>query len=404
MKAILARFARLLAALSFLGGAVAFSVLLWATRPVAERKPLDESLPVVETMPVRYGPASFELPSQGVVEARRRSELAAEVAGKVIETNPAFEIGLRLAEGDWLVRLDPTDHEAARAAAAATLAEAEAALASEEARAEQARNDWRRLGHGGDPPDLTVRGPQVRSARARVESAAAALARAEADLRRSTVTAPFDCIVSEKRTELGSFLAPGAAVASVFATGPFEVRLPLPVDRLQFLDLKDGQGLPGGVEILVSAAGETTRLPARIVRTEGEIDRASRSAYLVAEIEGSTGSAVAIQPGLFVKAIIRGRTLPRLAKIPFPAFVDLERVAVVAPDDTLQFRDVTVVYREMDAVYVSDGPTESDRLCLTELSSMIAGLKVSPKPVPADPSDGRGDPSAPLQPVPKPAP
>jgi multidrug efflux system membrane fusion protein len=380
MKSVLKRLSRILASLAFLGAAAAFSVLLWATRPVAEKNPPSDSLPVVEVLPVRYEAIAFNLPTQGIVEARRRSDLAAEVAGRVVEVNPAFEAGMRLAEGSWLIRLDPTDYRAAVAAAASTLADAEATLASEEARAEQARSDWRRLGHGGDPPDLTVRGPQVRSARARAASAAAALERAETDLGRCEVVAPFDCIVSAKRTELGSYLVPGAAVASVFATGPFEVRLPLPVDRLQFLELEDGVGKPGGVEIHLTAGGETVNLPARIVRAEGEIDRASRSAYLVAEIGGTAEGAVAVQPGLFVKATIRGRTMPSLAKVPFPAFVDLERVAVVAPDDTLEFRDVTVVFREGESVYVSGGVAEGERLCLTELPSMIRGLKVSPAP------------------------
>ncbi len=378
MKAALKRFARIFVSLGFLAVAAGVSALLWATRPVAERKPPEETLPVVEVMEVRFEPVSFDLPSQGVVEARRRSELAAEVSGRVVEVNPAFEVGMRLGEGEWLVRIDPTDYRAASAAAAASLADAEAALVSEEARAELALSDWSRMGRGGDPPDLTVRGPQVRSARAQVVSAAAALARAETDLARCEVRVPFDCIVAAKRTELGSFLAPGSPVGEVFATGPFEVRLPLPVDRLQFVDLADGVGTPGGVEIHLSTGSGSTTLPARIVRTEGEIDRSSRSAFLVAEIEGTGEGAVPVQPGLFVRATIRGRTVPALARVPFPAFVDLERVAVVAPDDTLTLRRVEVVYREGETVYVSGGVAEGDRLCLTELPSMIVGLKVDP--------------------------
>lgn len=388
MKPLLKRLSRILASIVFLGGAAAFSALLWATRPIAEKKPPSDALPVVRVEAARYGTVSFDLPTQGIVEARRRSELAAEVAGKVVEVNPEFEVGIRLSEGAWLVRLDPTDYRAAVAAAAAALAEAEAALASEEARAEQARSDWRRLGHGGDAPDLTVRGPQVRSAKARVASSAAALERAEIDLGRCEIRTPFDCVVSAKRTDLGNYLVPGAGVAAVFAAGPFEVRLPLPVDRLQFLDLEGGVGAPGGVTIHLSVGGETIDLPARIVRAEGEIDQASRSAYFVAEIDASAEGGLAVQPGLFVRATIRGRPVPGVAKVSFPAFVDLGRVAVVAPDDTLQFRDVTVVYREGESVYVTDGVAEGERLCLTELPSMIRGLRVSPLSAGADEATG----------------
>jgi multidrug efflux pump subunit AcrA (membrane-fusion protein) len=137
-------------------------------------------------------------------------------------------------------------------------------------------------------------------------------------------------------------------------------------------------GILWEVEIIATAGGTTNRFPARIVRSEGEIDRASRSVYLVAEVNAAGGPAVGLQPGLFVKASVRGRTIPDRARIPFTAFVDLERVAVVAPDETLQFRDVTVVFRDEEAVYISEGLKDGELICLTELPSMIQGLKVSP--------------------------
>jgi hypothetical protein len=102
---------------------------------------------------------------------------------------------------------------------------------------------------------------------------------------------------------------------------------------------------------------------------------------------------------LFVKAQIAGRSIPDRARIPFSAFVDLERVAIVAPDNTLQFRDVTVVFRDEDSVYISGGVAEGDLLCLTELPAMITGQEVTPKPI--DPGAAAGNVE---EPAPKPTP
>lgn len=391
------RFARVIIGIAILLAGVAISLLLWVTRPQAEKKTVVETFPVVEVQAVHYQPEAFDIPSQGIVEASRRSSLAAEVPGKVTEVNPLFHTGNRVDEGTWLVRIDPTDYHAARALAAANLADAKAALVSEEARVEQAERDWRKIGSGGEASDLTLRGPQLRGAQAQAQSAEAALEKAEADVRRTEIVAPFDCVIASTRTEVGSYLTTAAPVAEVFETN-YEVRLPLSVDQLQFLTL-DGKGNPvGDLEIMATVGGTTNRYTARIVRTEGEIDRSSRSAYLIAEVKAGEGGAMGLQPGLFVKASIRGRTIPHLARIPFSAFVGLDQVAIVAPDNTLQFREVTVVFRDEDAVYISDGLEENDLVSLTELSAMIKGQKVAPKrAVPEGPA-------AEVEPAPKPTP
>ena len=398
------RFARFFIGLAILAGGIAFSVLLWVTRPQAEKEKLVEIDPVVEVMPVRFEEMTFDMPSQGIIEATRRTSLAAAVAGRVIEVNPLFDVGNRVSAGTWLVKIDPVDYGAARAAADAALADAESALVEEKARVQQAKRDWIQLGSGGEPTALASRQPQLRSAEARVESARNALEKAVIDVERATITAPFDGVIASTATEVGSYLVPGATVADIFESR-YEVRLPLSVDQLQFLQVNEKGDPVGDVDIIATVAGEATHYRGRIVRTEGEIDRSSRSAYLVAEVDSGDsgkGGPRGLQPGLFVKAQIAGRSIPNRARIPFSAFVDLERVAIVAPDETLQFRDVTVVFRDEDSVYISGGVEEGDLLCLTELPAMITGQKVSPKPV--DSAAPGAAPGNVEEPAPKPTP
>jgi RND family efflux transporter MFP subunit len=377
-------------------------MLLWVTRPQAEKENSVEIDPVVEVMPVRYEEMTFDMPSQGLIEATRRTSLAASVAGRVVEVNPLFDVGNRISAGTWMVKIDPVDYGAARAAAAASLADAESALVEENARVQQAKRDWIKLGNGGEPTELASRQPQLRSAEARVESARKALEKAVIDIERATITAPFDGVIASTGTEVGSYLMPGATVADIFETR-YEVRLPLSVDQLQFLQVNEKGDPVGEVGIIATVAGEATRYQGRIVRTEGEIDRSSRSAYLVAEVDSAATGTSGLQPGLFVKAQIAGRSIPNRARIPFSAFVDLEQVAIVAPDNTLQFRDVTVVFRDEDSVYISGGVEEGELLCLTELPAMITGQKVAPKPVEPSATPG-ASPGNVEEPAPKPTP
>lgn len=399
------RFARFFIGLLIFVGALAFSLLLWVTRPQADRVVTDEIIPLVEVLPVRYEEMSFDMPSQGIIEASRRTTLAAPVAGPVIEVNPLFEVGHRVSAGTWLVKIDPVNYQAALANAASALADAEAALVEERARVEQAKRDWSKLGRSGIASELASRQPQLRGAEARVDSARAALRKAENDQANTLIKAPFDGIVAASSTEVGSYLTEGAAVAEIFETR-YEIRLPLSVDQLPFLKVDDKGDPIGEVKILATVGSGTREYRGHIVRTEGEIDRSSRSAYLVAEVEVGAdldGPQHRLQPGLFVRAEIAGRLLPNCAQIPFSAFVDLDRVAIVAPDNTLQFRDVTVVYRDEDHVYVSGGVEENELLCLTELPAMITGREVVPhrtdQPVPIPAADGDVE-----EPAPKPTP
>jgi RND family efflux transporter MFP subunit len=375
------RIVGILIGLAAIAAGVVISSILWKTRPTADVEVEKGQPTAVRVMKAEYRDRRFTIPSQGLVEASRRSLIAAEVPGRVLSTSEQFEAGLRVKKNDVLLTIDPADFEAALAQTGAGVAEAKAALANEKARSLQAEKDWKKLGNGEEVPDLVRRGPQLRSAEAQVKSAEAALLKAEVDLGRTGIRAPYDAVIASTSTEMGSYLTPGAPVAEIFEIAPFEIRLPLSIDQVQFLSANENGEPTGAITILASAGGSTATWSGEIVRTEGEIDRSSRSVYIVARINPrSDDGAAALQPGQFVRAEVPGRIVPGLARLPFSAFLDLDTVLIVDPDNRLRFRDVTVVFREGDNVYISDGPAEGENVCLTELSRPIEGAIVTPQP------------------------
>jgi RND family efflux transporter MFP subunit len=373
------RYLKLIMGIGSLVLAIGLASLLWATKPEAVKKPPVTSVPTVEVLPIQYGTYTFEIPSQGLVEATRRSRLASEVTGRIVAVSPKFHAGYQVEEGEILLTLEKTDYEAALANAKANLANAEASLASEVARAEQAERDWRKLGSGGEAPDLVKRGPQRRSAEAMAAAATAAVTQAESNLRRTEIRSPYAAVIASTNTDLGSYLTPGAPVAEIFSTAPYQVRLPVSLDEAAFLSSDPAELGKHPVPLSVEVAGVESKWTARILRTEGEINQASRSLYLVAEVSPNSNEGGApLQPGLFVKAALPSRPIPHLTPVPFAAFLDLRRVAVVDENNLLQFREITVSHRESDLVYVSDGLAEGERVCLTELPGMVEGLRVEP--------------------------
>ncbi len=166
--------------------------------------------------------------SQGTVQPRTRSTLLPEVSGKVIEVGASFRPGGFFLQDSVLLKLDPVDYETALVVAKASLAQVQVVLAEEQAKASQARESWKALGKSGEPSALALRLPQMTKAEADVAAAKAQVAKAERDLERTVVRAPYDGQVLEQLVDVGQFVSQVTPLGKIFATDYVEIRLPLP--------------------------------------------------------------------------------------------------------------------------------------------------------------------------------
>ncbi len=359
-----------------LGGGVAATVGLYLSRPKAKIEPTEKVNPLVEVLSVRSEEVEIKLPSQGLIEAKHMTTLAAEVGGKIISISDKFEAGGEFAEGEIMLEIDSADYEANLAQSKSNLEEAKLALDSEQARATQAERDWKSLGNGKQASDLTLRKPQLAGAKAKVAAAEAAVAKAERDLERTKLKAPYAARIERTQADLGAYIGMGNPLASIFSVGPYEVRLPLSLDDFAFVEqAADGQP-QADAELSVTAAGKTFTWNSEVVRTEGQIERSSRSVYLVAEVTADKDAATLLQPGLFVEAEVNGITLKSVFRVPLQAFHDLDRVIVVSPDNKLYFREVEVIRREGGDAIVGKGLQNDERLLMTEMGDVVEQMTV----------------------------
>jgi RND family efflux transporter MFP subunit len=364
----------LLIGVGLLGAAYAAVQLMAKFRPEAVVIEKPKLLTTVETLVAQSSQVTIQIPSQGVVESARSTSLAAEVVGRIIETSPRFEVGERFAEGEIILRIDDSDYQSALIQAEASLAEARSALVTEQARAEQSARDWKKLGTDQPPSDLVLRKPQLDSAKARVSAATGALEKAKRDLERTRITAPFAGRLSTKRTELGSFVSPGSVLAEFTSVGRHRIRLPIQVEDLIFLP-KIQQEVPIPVTLKAEASGRQYEWQGTVLRSEGEVERASRSIFLVADAAEKDPSDL-LQPGLFVTAKIQGQTLDKVFRIPRAAFLDQDRLLLVDAQNRLRFRKVEVIRPDGLDLLVAAGLENGDRICLTTLAAPVEGMEV----------------------------
>jgi len=351
-------------------------------RSTPERAQPEPLAPLVRVQEVFARDVRLDVASSGEVVARTETSLVAEVGGRVVEVSPVLAAGGYFGKGEVLVRIDPRDYRVAVTRAKARVAQEEVRFSREEGEAEIARRDWDRLGGEGEPDPLVLRVPQLAEALAGLESARAELEKAQLDLERTAVRAPYDGRVRAKNVDLGQFVTPGTPVASVFADDVAEVRLAIPPDEIVWLDLalnnRTGENGPP-VLLRPSVGGRQFEWTGRIVRVEGEVDRRTRMFHVVAQVEdpyrrrsGSEGSALPV--GLYVNASIDGRLEEGVFVLPRSAVRRGQQVLVVE-EEALHVREVEVVRISGDEALVR-GLSDGDLVCLSNLEITVDGMAV----------------------------
>lgn len=195
---------RTLLPLLILGGCVYAAWWFIANPPVQTTMEMPPTLVRVEGTVLHKTTHQIKARSQGAVQPRTRSTLLPEVSGKIIEINPAFRPGGFFNKDEILMKLvDPVDYETAIIVAKAAQAQAEVTLVEEKARAEQARENWKAMGRAGQPSALVLRAPQVTQAEADVSAAKARVLKAERDMERTIIRAPYTGQVLKQSADLG---------------------------------------------------------------------------------------------------------------------------------------------------------------------------------------------------------
>ncbi len=366
-------------------GAVAISFLLIQARPAAQQTAAPPPALLVSVAAASRSPVRFQIRSQGAVTPRTETTLVSEVAGQIVEVSPAFVSGGFFKAGDVLVRIDARNYESAVKRARAGVAKAQTQVATENALAGYAYEDWKRLRSvdedAREASDLTLRKPQLAEALAELEAKEADLEQATEDLNRTIIRAPYDGMVRQKVADIGQYVNVGSQLATTFAIDRAEVRLPLSQQDLKFLDLRDlddGAPLPAVLE--ADIGGERYRWDAEIVRSEGVFDATSRVLYVVAQVEDPYDLARSgrepLRVGTFVTAEIAGRSGGDLIKVPRYALSQGSRLWIVDESLRIQPRDVSIVRSDEDWAYLSAGIEEGERYATTPIDQPLPGMQV----------------------------
>jgi RND family efflux transporter MFP subunit len=373
--------------LAIFGGLLLVAVIIRMNPPEAPQRPaFSGPMMTVETRIVAEQNYPIVLESYGTVQPRTRSVLVAQVGGQIVSVNPNVRDGGFFEEGDVLANIDARDYEADVRIAGALLTDARQTLAEAEARTNQAREDWDRLGNTGEAPDLVLRIPQLESAKARIISAESTLRKAELDLERTHIVAPFAGRVLRKLVDIGQVVSPNTQLAEIYATDVVEIRLPLRNRDLPFIDLPESYRFgnvlraTGGQVVIHSDLGGKESWDAVLIRTEGAIDETARQLHVIAQIDDPFGRGnedhAPLKIGQYVTARLEGKTVPGALVIPNNTIYQGTYVYIVE-DEILRRRDIDIAWQNDAEAVIGAGLNPGDLLVTTALGQVTSGIRVS---------------------------
>ncbi|MDF1721755.1 MAG: efflux RND transporter periplasmic adaptor subunit [Minwuia sp.] len=405
--------------------AIVATVLLLATKDEPVPTEPVERVWNVETQVVVRQDHQPRLRVFGELAAGRSSEMRALVQGEVAAVGDYFRNGAVVSKGMVLIEIDRFEYEAAiselRASIAETrarLVEAEANRDSEKVSLTQDREMTQLLQrdldrttelHGrGNISDksldqakieltrqkqtlarreaaLKSNDARVIQQRAALDRLAVELERAQRDLVRTRLVAPFDGFLSEVNAQLGQRVSVNDRIARLVGAGQLEARGHLSDAQYGRL-LADG-GLEGRPAKVVWTVGDRKlAYDATVARITAEI-RPETGGVTFYALLAADGLDLPIRPGAFVSIELPDRRFPDTVRLPGIALHDENHVFVIGPDDRLQRRDVSALARAENDVVVSGDLADGDRVVLTRFNEIGVGVLVrEPLPANAEPA------------------
>jgi RND family efflux transporter MFP subunit len=344
---------------------------------------------LVEVLPAEAADRRVTLEGTGTVAPRYEVTLIPQVSGKVSWVHPELVAGGEFREGDELLRIEQEDYVLAVERATAQVAQSELQIEVARANAAIARREWelmnasrsRLLGDSAvvssDPDPLVLHKPQLRQAEAALAASRAALETAELSLSRTILRAPFNCRVRAQSVAPGQLVGPNSPVAVLYGTDLVEVEVGLPVADLGWIDVPGAEA-----KIILDTGGQVHTWRGRVDRTVGVLDEIGRLARVVVRVEDPfrrqdlRGPELSI--GSFVVAEITGRMVPGTVPIPRGALREDSTVWIVAPDSTLEIRQVSIHRLTPQEALIAAGVAPGERIVLTSLSGAAPGMRLRP--------------------------
>lgn len=352
-------------AIILLVGGISAKVLI-DTAPAPKKKTAEKIVPLVEVTPLDVGVYRASWQAGGNVNAKPSVKLMAQVTGQVISIHKQAAPGAMLKKGDVLGQVDDSNYRLIVAQKKAALVQAQSNLAVEMGQVKNAENNYKLSGLqlNATAKSLALRDPQLAASKAALDIAKADLAKAQLDLERTQLRMPFDGHVMSMNLTQGSFVSAGTQVFELVDSAEFWLQVKVPQSFVSVLDTGHS------VEIKKSQQwGEQSREGTikYILPAVDASDRQVRVLIAIKEPLSDAHQGLKIRYNDYVNVTLYGRQFDNVYQLSNDALNADNQLWVVDNKNTLQLRDVSIVYKGRYHVWANVDAQLGDQILATRL-------------------------------------
>lgn len=384
-------------------GSIGIAAVFILTRPEPPRAEDQFRGMLVSVERVERETISLDVLVQGTAKPAKQVAIRPQVAGKVVRQHPQLMPGGLVEEGDLLYQIERDDFEIALRQSRSALKEAEARLRLEKGQHRVAQEEWelfkQEVGEERGDRELALRLPQLQTAEAAVESARARLDKAELDLVRTSVEAPFNGFILEENVDLGQLVAPENSTVRLVGTDVLWVQAAVPVEKLPFINVPGVNAQEGSQAWIRHDLGaRTLEWTGRVERLQGELDPAGRMARLLVTVEDPFRRKTMKQPehgvepadsheakdhalrglpllvGAYLDVRIKGNRERPLIRLSRRHLRGGNKAYVMGKDNQLDIRELEIVWENPGFVLVGNGLSEGEKVVTSALATAVQGM------------------------------
>lgn len=376
--------------------AAAITAVIFLTEPEAQREGATrKTAMLVEVVTAEKGDFNPMIVTTGTVIPEREIILSPRINGEVIMVSEKFTPGGYAGKGDVLLRIDPSDYTNTVKMRESELLQAESDLEMEMGRQEVARQDYQMVSDSLSTRNkaLLLREPQLKSARARMEAASAALERANLDLNRTTIRAPFDAHIIERNVNTGSQVSPGQNLGRLVGTETYWVEASVPLSMIKWLSFPESAGENGSEVILKgrSSWSEDAYRTGYLFRLIGSLEDQTRLARVLVKVDDPLAMKKQNRgkPEMIIDAFLEARIkaekvndIVRLNR----DYIRQNGTVWLKKNSKLEIRQLEILLQDAEYAYIESGLDQGDSVVITSLSTVVDGelLRVNESGSPAD--------------------
>ena len=357
------------------------------TRPGMPERPPRPSYALVTVTAVTPTTRQVMVEAMGTVVPARESVIMPQVSGQIVWLAPEFMVGGRFQTGEEMLRIEKRDYELALEQRRSDVARAEYEVKLEEGQQIIARAELTATGLAVESEasrELMLRIPHLKRFKAAVAAARASLENAELDLKRTVVRAPFNAVVTDQLVDLGTQASTQTRLVTLVGTDEYWVKVSLPLEKLAWIQVPQGPGEEGAVaKVRQAGLGPEDMRTGRVLRSLASMETEGRLANLLVEVKNPLDlgrPAGTPRPplllGAYVQVAIEGRTLQNVVAVPRRAVHEGNRLWVMTPENTLDIREVDIVWRDREYALVARGLAAGERVVTSAIPTPVTGMRL----------------------------